>query len=60
MSEQSQTPPENQSAGHAFFEIDAEAWKNMSQQERLEYAGALRLQMISQWFESSHDDEVQG
>jgi hypothetical protein len=56
MSEQNQTPPESQSGGHAFFEIDTEAWKNMSQRERLQYTGALREHMIGQWFEDFVDE----
>lgn len=56
MSKQNQTPPESQSGGHAFFEIDTEALKNMSQRERLQYTGALRECMIYQWFEDFVDE----
>jgi hypothetical protein len=39
-------PNEGRSGGHGIFEIDAEAWSQMTQRERMEHAGLLRLAII--------------
>ncbi len=39
-------PNEDRSGGHGIFEIDAEAWSQMTQRERMDYAGLLRLSII--------------
>jgi len=36
----------DRSGGHGIFEIDAEAWSQMTQRERMDYAGLLRLSII--------------
>jgi hypothetical protein len=39
-------PNESRSGGHGIFEIDAEAWSQMTQREQIEYASLLRLSII--------------
>ena len=39
-------PNEDRSGVHRIFEIDAEAWSQMTQRERMDYAGLLRLSII--------------
>jgi hypothetical protein len=50
-------PNECRSGGHGIFEIDAEAWSQMTQRERIEYAGLLRLSIIEAITDEVEEDQ---
>jgi hypothetical protein len=50
-------PNEGRSGGHGIFEIDAQAWSQMTQRERIEYAGLLRLSIIEAITDEVEEDE---
>jgi hypothetical protein len=50
-------PNEGRSGGHGIFEIDAEAWSQMTQRERIEYAGLLRLSLIEAITDEVEEDQ---
>jgi hypothetical protein len=50
-------PNEGRSGGHGIFEIDAEAWSQMTQRERIEYAGLLRLSIIEAITDEVEEDQ---
>jgi hypothetical protein len=50
-------PNESRSGGHGIFEIDAEAWSQMTQREQIEYASLLRLSIIEAITDEVEEDE---
>ena len=49
----------NKNQGRAFFDIDIEAYKAMSQREQIQFAGRLHDAMISSIF-SDQDESTDG